>query len=138
MEEATLNKFKLDTSTPFLAKIKSGFLLKDILDRFMNKSRAILDPDRSFWVYSGHDITISRILNTLGILKVLNKKYIQFLGTVLVNLFRYFSRVIRPFPHVLCLRCEISAMFRILKYLSKIHQQLPYNLMYQIVDCHVL
>lgn len=76
MEEATLKTFKLDTSTPFFAKIKSGFLLKDILDRFMNKSRAILDPDRSFWVYSGHDTTISRILNTLGILKVLNKNYI--------------------------------------------------------------
>lgn len=70
LEEALLKTFMLDTSTPFLAKIKGGFLLKEILDRFTNKSTSTLDPDRSFWVYSGHDTTICRILNTLGVLKV--------------------------------------------------------------------
>lgn len=74
-EETVLNFFKLDSSIPFLAKIKSGFLLKDILDRFTNKSRSILDPDRRLWVYSGHDTTIIRILNTLGVLEVLRKLF---------------------------------------------------------------
>lgn len=70
IEEAALKTFMLDTSTPFLAKIKGGYLLKDILDRFTNKSKSILHPNRKLWVYSGHDTTISRILNTLGVLEV--------------------------------------------------------------------
>ncbi|KAJ6639919.1 Prostatic acid phosphatase [Pseudolycoriella hygida] len=70
IQEVTLNAFSVDTGTPFLAKIKGGFLLKDIFDRFTNKSKSILDPNRKLWVFSGHDTTISRVLNTLGLLQV--------------------------------------------------------------------
>lgn len=71
IEEIALTAFKLDTNRPFLAKIKGGFLLKEVFDRFTNKSKSILDPDRKFWVYSGHDTTICRVLNTLGLLETL-------------------------------------------------------------------
>ncbi|XP_037029689.1 prostatic acid phosphatase-like [Bradysia coprophila] len=69
LEETFLKTFRLDTSTQFMAKIKGGFLLKDILDRFTNKSKSLLEPDRKLWVYSGHDSTIIRLLNSLGILE---------------------------------------------------------------------
>lgn len=78
MEETFLKAFKTDTGTQFLAKIKVGFLLKDIFDRFTNKSKTTLDPDRKLWVYSGHDTTICRFLNTLGLLEVFTQIKVQF------------------------------------------------------------
>lgn len=77
IQETFLKAYTIDTSTKFLAKIKGGFLLKDILDRFTNKSKSILDPDRKLWVYSGHDSTICRLLNTLGILEVYAQNFFE-------------------------------------------------------------
>lgn len=71
--------FKFVSETTKLKRLKSGFLLKEILNRFRNKSLSTLKPDRSLYLYSGHDTTVATMLNTLGlfdvIIAILNDKY---------------------------------------------------------------
>lgn len=57
--------------TPEMKMFKSGFLLKEILDRSRNKTKSILSPDRSLWMYSGHDINIATMLHTLQLNSVI-------------------------------------------------------------------
>lgn len=57
------------TATTQLKRLRSGFLLKDILDRFKNKTLSLL-PNQVMQIYSGHEITISSMLNSLGLFKV--------------------------------------------------------------------
>lgn len=47
-----------------------GFLIKEMFERFENKSKSILDPNRSMWIYSAHDTTVARLLNVLGLYEV--------------------------------------------------------------------
>lgn len=54
-------------ATPGTARLKFGFLLKEMLGHFSRKLNATLQPDRLFWLYSGHDLTILNVLNGLGI-----------------------------------------------------------------------
>ena len=63
--------FAIKAYTPLLARLKVGPLLKDMLDRFQNKTQGILSPDRSLYIYSAHDTTVANILNILGIFKVI-------------------------------------------------------------------
>lgn len=63
--------FQIFTHTAEMKKLKSGFLLKEILDRFTNKTQSLLTPDRSLWLYFAHDITITNMLNSLGLFKVI-------------------------------------------------------------------
>lgn len=62
--------FKMDSATPELARLRSGFLIKEILEHFTQKINQTLDPDRSLWLYSAHDFTISNVLNSLGLFEV--------------------------------------------------------------------
>lgn len=62
--------FQFDTNTPEMAKLKTGFFLRDILKRFTDKINSKLSPDRSIWIYSAHDITIANVLNSLGLFTV--------------------------------------------------------------------
>lgn len=57
------------SGTTEMKKLKSGFILKDIFDRFKNKTLAKL-PGQLMHIYSGHDITIASVLNGLGLLEV--------------------------------------------------------------------
>lgn len=57
------------TGTTELKRLKTGFLLKEILERFKNKTLSLL-PDQLMHIYSGHDITIGGILNSLGLFEV--------------------------------------------------------------------
>lgn len=43
-----------------------GVLLKEITTHFIDKRNGILTPNRSMWIYSAHDATISALLNTFG------------------------------------------------------------------------
>lgn len=70
MENITKYCYAMYTDTKLLARLKGGFLLKDILDRFNQKINSKLEPDRSLWLYSAHDFTISNILNGLGLFEV--------------------------------------------------------------------
>lgn len=58
------------TGTKDLMRLKSGFLLFQIIDRFRNKTLSLL-PEKLMHIYSGHEITISGILNSLGVFEVL-------------------------------------------------------------------
>lgn len=62
----------LNTATTEMKRLKSGFLLKEIFDRFKNKSQSTLSPDRSLWMYFGHETTIANMLNSLGIFTEVN------------------------------------------------------------------
>lgn len=62
--------FQEATDTLELARLKAGFLLRDILARCNAKVNATLKPDRSIWIYSAHDTTIANILNALGLFEV--------------------------------------------------------------------
>lgn len=59
------------THTTEMKKIQAGFLIKEILDRFTNKSLSLLQPDRKLWIYSAHDLTIVNILNALNVFDVI-------------------------------------------------------------------
>lgn len=59
------------TTNNEMKKYSSGFLLKDIFDRLNNKTKCTLNPDRTLWLYFAHDITISKLLGSLGIDKVI-------------------------------------------------------------------
>lgn len=62
--------FSIATYTRELARLKVGQLIKEILQRCKNKANKILKPDRSMWIYSGHDLTIANLLNALKIFEV--------------------------------------------------------------------
>lgn len=62
--------YKTYADTPELARLKSGFLLKEMLDHFSQKINSTLQPNRCLWLYSGHDITILNMLNSLGLFEV--------------------------------------------------------------------
>lgn len=62
--------FGIETQTPALARLKFGRLIGEILDRFRVKADGKLKPDRRMWVYSGHDVTLTGVLNVLGMYPV--------------------------------------------------------------------
>lgn len=51
-----------------LALIASGPFLKEVIDHFIDKVQGNLKPDRSLWLYSGHDFSIFNALNSLGMM----------------------------------------------------------------------
>lgn len=70
VEKIAESHFKVNTATPELARLKSGFLIKEMMERFTSKIFDDLDPDRVLWLYSAHDETIANILNSLGLFEV--------------------------------------------------------------------
>lgn len=61
---------KMYAATPDLARIESGFLIREIYERFLQKVNGTLQPNRSTWFYSAHSITISFMLTSLGLFEV--------------------------------------------------------------------
>lgn len=72
-ENLALCHFKIFTPTTEMKRLKSGFLLKQILDRFMAKTQATQLSDYSLWMQFAHDNTIANMLNSLGLYKVRNE-----------------------------------------------------------------
>lgn len=68
-EKLTTYWFKLLTGTEMLLRLRSGFLLKEIVDRFKNKTNSLL-PEQLMQLYSAHDVTIASMLNALGLFEV--------------------------------------------------------------------
>lgn len=62
--------FVLLTKTEEMKKLRSGFLIREMLERFKQKAESKLKPDRSLWLYSGHDLTIISLLNSLQMYSV--------------------------------------------------------------------
>lgn len=71
MEYIAKYHLKSYCATPKLARLKSGFLIKEIIERFTQKINSNLKPDRSLWLYSAHDVTISNLLNSLNLFEVI-------------------------------------------------------------------
>lgn len=67
--------FATNTYTRTLARLKAGPLLKEILDRFTNKTNRKLSPNRSVWMYSAHDTTVANLLNTLKVFEYHSPPY---------------------------------------------------------------
>lgn len=59
--------FAIPTFTRQMARLKAGPLLRDILERFQNKSDGTLSHDRVMMIYSGHDTTVASLLNILRV-----------------------------------------------------------------------
>lgn len=62
--------FQLETYTPVMARLKIGFLVKEIFERARSKSKCYKTLTQNLWVYSAHDITIANFLNALGLFDV--------------------------------------------------------------------
>lgn len=70
-EYIALEWYRMYTYSPETKMLKSGFLLKEILDRFSDKIQSKLTPDRVLWMYFAHDFTISSLLNALNLFEVM-------------------------------------------------------------------
>ncbi|XP_065372417.1 prostatic acid phosphatase isoform X3 [Calliphora vicina] len=68
--------FSINTYTRQMARLKTGPLIKEMLERFVDKSKGKLNPNRSLWVYSAHDTTVANVLNTLKLYDVHSPPYI--------------------------------------------------------------
>lgn len=69
-EMLALQWYAIFTPTDEMKKLRSGFLLRDILNRFQNKTHQISSFDPILWMFFSHDITISDMLNSLGVFEV--------------------------------------------------------------------
>lgn len=70
----TERSYSLFTETPYMKKIKGGALFTDILDKMIKKRNGLLSPNRSIFIYSGHDVTLVNIMNAMGILDETSRK----------------------------------------------------------------
>ncbi|KAG4080083.1 hypothetical protein HA402_014523 [Bradysia odoriphaga] len=70
VERIAESQFKVNTATPEMARLKSGFLIKEMMERFTSKIFDDLEPDRVLWLYSAHDETIANMLNSLGLFEL--------------------------------------------------------------------
>lgn len=70
MEHIAKTQLTVNTATPEMARLKSGFLIKEMMERFTKKIFSTLEPNRSLWLYSAHDETIANVLNSLGLFEV--------------------------------------------------------------------
>lgn len=62
--------FTIFSHTKEMKKFRSGYLLKEILDRSTNKTMSTLSPNRSLWLYFAHDNSMADMLNSLGLFDV--------------------------------------------------------------------
>lgn len=79
--------FAVKAYTPLLARLKSGPLLKEILNHMKSKTKGKLDE--SYYVYSAHDTTVANMLNTLGVFKDLGYHNPPYVSSVLFELRKF-------------------------------------------------
>lgn len=75
MEEIARYHYAMPTATKRLARLKSGFLLKEMLQHFSDKIYDKIKPDRTLWLYSSHESALANMLNSLGLFKVFSKLF---------------------------------------------------------------
>lgn len=64
----------LFTDTPYMKKVKGGALLTEIIDHMTKKRSRTLAPNRSIFIYSGHDVTLVNLMRALDIIGQTTKK----------------------------------------------------------------
>lgn len=65
---------ELLTETPFMKKIKGGALVTEILDQMLKKRSGLLHPERSLFIYSGHDVTLVNVMRAVGVIDETSNK----------------------------------------------------------------
>lgn len=111
MEYIAQFDYKTYADTPELARLKSGFLLKEMLEHFSQKVNSTLEPNRTLWLYSGHDLTILNMLNSLGLYEVcfntntLSFNPISVSGTQIHTNLTFFSYTFHRMPHLCISNC---------------------------------
>lgn len=75
LRSISARSFATKTITPVLARLKTGPLIQEMLQRFRNKDKNTLKPNRTVWVYSAHDTTIANVLNTLRLFDLHNPPF---------------------------------------------------------------
>lgn len=119
-EYLALFHFKIFTPTIEMKKLKSGFLLKEILDRFIAKTQAIRPPDYSLYMYFAHDNTIANMLNSLGLYSVRIEYEERFYFVPDIVTFLYFSCINRRTRRAFSLSCMRQIQFHMYKYFIRI------------------
>lgn len=71
VEYISAYNYKTFADTKQLARVESGWLLKEIIERFYQKVNSTLQPDRKLWLYSAHNLNLATMLNSLGMFEVL-------------------------------------------------------------------
>lgn len=74
MLSITERSYSLFTETPLMKKVKGGPLFTEILDNMIKKRDGLLSPNRSIFIYSGHDVTLVNLMNAIGVLEDTSKK----------------------------------------------------------------
>lgn len=71
MERVAFCGFQTLTRTSKMARLSTGFLIREIFERCSQKIQSTLLPDRSLWIYSAHDTTIAGVLDSFGLFEVI-------------------------------------------------------------------
>lgn len=58
---------KIFSGSREMLRLKCGFLIREIFERFANRTKGPLSPDRKIWMYSAHDGTLTNIMNALSL-----------------------------------------------------------------------
>lgn len=107
-EKLALSWFVVNTTTTETMKLKPGFLLKEILDRCTNKTKSMLTPDRSLWMYFAHDITISYLLQSLKLYTVEKKILLRIFNLNMKKLYILFDLLqLHRVPFAACIILEL-------------------------------
>lgn len=70
MKEISNFWYNTYTATPQMARLQGGFLIKRILNDFMDKSKPMSQSNQTFVMYSAHDYTVYMVLGTLRLYDV--------------------------------------------------------------------
>ncbi|XP_055613821.1 lysosomal acid phosphatase-like [Uranotaenia lowii] len=65
---------KTYSSTPIMKRLRGGATLSEFLSKLKAKAAGNLDPDRSIFLYSGHDLTQVSLLDSMGVLEQASEK----------------------------------------------------------------
>ena len=63
--------YQVATNTTLLARLHSGFLIREIVENLQQKIDGSLSPDRSLFLYSASGNTIAKVPNALGLFDVI-------------------------------------------------------------------
>lgn len=105
--------FKIPSITRPLARLRSGFLINEILDRFSQKIGSTLSPDRSVWIYSGHDTTLAGVLNTLELFEVILFYCVVFFSFCIQNRLTHISIELILIANICKKKIEITKRFHL-------------------------
>lgn len=64
----------LFTETQFMKRIKGGIFVTEVVENMTKKRTNLLNPNRSLFVYSAHDVTLVNVMRALGVIGETSEK----------------------------------------------------------------